>query len=303
LGVVVPALGSPDDEAGDVERAVDAVARAANAAGGVNGRPVELVDIDASQPLHPGHIDVLVGGFGFAPPGGVPWLLPADPTVSGRDVVAAELTPDAAGTRLASDLVGRGVEGPIGLVIGSGRDTTMAQGIAKVTRTSAVRLDPTSNCDREVGRLRVSGAVALAIAAAPDEVLRCADAAARAAWSPRGGLLVPPSAAYARADLVPGLLGARTVLGLAWPTSPDPGAARFRAAVGSSSYRALVSFAAAELAVKVARAEGAVTPSTISLRSWRTDLVDFNGSANDGATVDVAGPGGWFPTGGRPQGT
>jgi hypothetical protein len=99
------------------------------------------------------------------------------------------------------------------------------------------------------------------------------------------------------------LVGARTVLALPWPTSPDPAAARFRAVVGSTSYRALVSFAAAELAIEIARAKGAITPAGISSRSWKTDLASFKGLANRGARVDVAGPGGWFPTDQQPQGS
>jgi ABC-type branched-subunit amino acid transport system substrate-binding protein len=302
LGVVVPSLAPRSGETGDIERAVDVVARAANAAGGINGRPVDIVALDGAQPLRPGRVDVLVGGFGIAPPAGTPWLLPADPTVAGADVMSAELTPTAAGTELAMDLARRGIQGTIAVLIGSGPESGMAQGVAAVARTYPLKLAPTSSCDQEVGRLRFSGAVALAIAASPDQIVRCADAVARVAWSPPGGLLVPPSVAYERTDLVPELLGARTVLGLPWPTSPDAGAARFRAAVGSSSYRALVSFAAAELAIQVARAKSVITPDTISSQSWKTDLTRFDGMSNTGARVDVAGPGGWFPTGDRPPG-
>ena len=90
--------------------------------------------------------------------------------------------------------------------------------------------------------------------------------------------------------------GARTVLGLPWPLSDSPGVKRFRAAVpNSASYRALESFAAAELAVKVARASGGrnISVADVARGTWKTDLLDFQGTTNNAAGVVVLGNRGW----------
>jgi hypothetical protein len=105
------------------------VARAANATGGVTGRPVELVEVDPAQPLRPGRLEAPVGGFGIAPPPGIPWLLPADATAADADVMPAELTPAAAGATLAADLASTGINGTIGVVVGSRPESAMAQGV------------------------------------------------------------------------------------------------------------------------------------------------------------------------------
>jgi hypothetical protein len=96
------------------------------------------------------------------------------------------------------------------------------------------------------------------------------------------------------AGLVPGT-AVYTVLGLPWPGSSNPGAARFRSEVpGVSSYRALVSFAAVEMAVQVARSSGALQLDRIAGGSWQNDLYDFAGVANVGAQVVQQSAGGWI---------
>jgi len=106
-----------------------------------------------------------------------------------------------------------------------------------------------------------------------------------------------PSAAYRDTSEASAVPGATTVLGLPWPTSAAPGSARFRAVVpGVSSYRAMVSFAATELAVAVARAAGSVTPAAVAGGTWRSDLFDYTGTANAGAQSVVTSPVGWVAT-------
>ncbi|MDP1793189.1 MAG: hypothetical protein Q8K63_03540 [Acidimicrobiales bacterium] len=89
---------------------------------------------------------------------------------------------------------------------------------------------------------------------------------------------MPPTAAYAGLAAFKSGAGAQTVLGLPWPTSADAGARRFRARTGSKSYAAEAAFAAAELAVRVARANGTVTLSVMALGTWSSDLYDYVGT-------------------------
>lgn len=302
LGLIVPTSGFAAMEGEEVRTVVSRPIAAANAAGGVGGFPVELVVVAAEDRAAvaslPRRVDALVGGFGLgAAPVGVPWLLPADPTIAGPEVLAAEASPRTAGVQLATLLEREGIDGPVGVVLGSAPDAALAAGLASKVVIATVPAARTGNCDGEVASLQSAGAVALAVAAEPEVAARCLQAAARAAWRPRFGVLVPPSAAYARLDVLPYAAGARTVLGLPWPTSPVPGTARFRAGTHSLSYRALVSFAAAELAIDVARRHGALSMASITAGTWRTDLVDLVGTTNRSQSVVAAAPQAWLPAG------
>jgi hypothetical protein len=96
---------------------------------------------------------------------------------------------------------------------------------------------------------------------------------------------------------MPEAVGARTVLGLPWPTSTAPGAARFRANTSSLSYRALVSYAATELAIDVARQQGGVSLQSIADGLWRNDLIDLSGLTSRVNTLVVAFLGTWLIAG------
>lgn len=99
----------------------------------------------------------------------------------------------------------------------------------------------------------------------------------------------------ARLEADPAVHGARTLLGLPWPTSDEPGARRYRAAVGgraARSYRGLVTFAGVEAAVEVASATGAPSPAPSSGR-FRSDLYDLDGGVNRAGAVVVARFGRW----------
>ncbi len=297
LGLVVPTKGSAAAEGAEVARTVRRRVDAANAAGGVGGSSVVLVVAAAEDPAAvaalSGRVSALVGGFGTAPPG-VPWLFPADAGVGGPGVVQAQASPEAAGQQVGELLRGQQLGGPVGVVVGSGTESALAAGLAsKVPTTTAAAL-PDASCAAEVASLRRDGAVALAVAGPPDLAVRCLRAAAQALWAPPFGTIVAPSAAYAGLDAVNEARGARTVLGLPWPTAPGGGPARFRAAGGTRSYRALVSFAATELAIDVARQKGAVTAAAVAAGAWRSDLFEMTGTTIRPVPV-VMGSEGWVP--------
>ncbi|MDP8975089.1 MAG: hypothetical protein M3N28_01725 [Actinomycetota bacterium] len=298
LGLVVPTRGAAAAEGAEVARTVRTRVDAANASGGVSGSAVELVvtaaEDSAAVAALPGRVSVLVGGFGAAPPTGVPWLFPADPAVGGPSVVQAQASPEVAGQQVGELLRGRRLGGPVGVVVGSGAESALAAGLASKVPTTTAAAVPGASCGDEVASLRRDGAVALAVAGPPDLAVRCLRAAAQALWAPPFGTIVAPSAVYAGLDSVNEARGTRTVLGLPWPTAPGGGPARFRAAGGSRSYRALVSFAATELAIDVARQKGAVTAATVAAAVWRSDLFDMTGTTIRPIPV-VMSTEGWVP--------
>jgi hypothetical protein len=135
---------------------------------------------------------------------------------------------------------------------------------------------------------------AIALAAPPALVQRCLAVIDERGWRPPSGVLVPPASAFAIVPSTDPSLLVLDVLGLPWPTADEPGAARFRQTTASSSYRALVTFAAVELAVSVARAgEGSVAAGWSASSSWRSDLVAYDGGKNVGVRVVRAADGGW----------
>lgn len=301
LGLIVPASGPMAAEADEVADIVRQRVAAANAAGGVAGLPVELSVAPAEDAgavaAMVERVDALVGGFGAVAPADKLWLLPADPAISGPMVVPAELTARLAGAQLGSVLRRQGVTGPVGVVVGSGPDATLGAGLATKTPTTSVNADEAGNCVAEIGALRRSGAVALAVAGSPDLAVKCLRASYAVAWSPNFGRILAPSAAYAALHSMPEAVGSRTVLGLPWPTSTAPGAARFRATTQSTSYRALVSYAATELAIDVARQQGSLSVASVDAGNWRSDLVDMAGATNRVNTLVIAFLGTWLIAG------
>lgn len=301
LGLVVPRSGAMAAEGDEVVNVVRQRVEAANQAGGVAGVPVELEVARAEDPAAvaamAGRVRALVGGFGVAAPAGVLWLLPADPSIVGPDVVPAEMAARQAGAHLAGVLRRQGLEGPVGVVVGSGPDAELAAGLATRAATTTVTAREDGTCVPEVMALARSRAAALAVAGSPDLAARCLKAAARVAWKPTFGAVLAPSAAYGGLHALPETLGARTVLNLPWPTSAAPGAARFRATTRSASYRALVSYAATELAIDVARRHDDLSLPSVAAGNWRSDLFDLAGTANRSTTLVVAFLGTWLIAG------
>jgi hypothetical protein len=296
LGAVVPG----GDDAGEIVGALRRAVELANQSGGVGGRPVEL---SMAPDRDPGAIEALartvhalVGGRGAIPPSGPLWLFPADPYAAGLRVVPAEASPSQVGARLAEDLDSRGVPGAVGAVVGGGPDAALADGIATGRTVIRVPLPPGAACGDALRSLRRRAVAALALAGPPDLVERCTDAAALLAWRPPGGVLVPPSAAYAHLERRPSAQGSRTVLGFPWPGGDDPGARRYQSAVpGGRSYRALVSFAAVELAVQIARADGTIRADRVTTAEWRSDLFHLDHGRPLRRPVMTASLGTWFP--------
>jgi ABC-type branched-subunit amino acid transport system substrate-binding protein len=301
LGLIVPTTGTMAAEGKDVVAVVRQRVASANAAGGVAGLPVEL-EVAAAESAEAvaalvKRVDALVGGFGAEPPPGLPWLLPADPGIAGPSVLPAEMTSRMAGAQLGTVLRSQGINGPVGVVVGSGPDAALGAGLASKTQIIPVVAQETGTCALEIAALRRAGAVALAVAGNPELAAKCLRAAFAAAWLPAFGRILAPSAAYAGLQIMPEALGARTVLGLPWPTSTAPGAARFRATTESTSYRALVSYAATELAIDVARQQGVVSVESVHSGTWRTDLVDLSGLTNRVNTLVSAFLGTWLIAG------
>lgn len=297
LGLIVPTVGSLAGEGVQITEVVRRRIELANASGGVGGRAVELLVVAAEDKAAvaalPRRVNALVGGFGAAPPPGVTWLMPADPSITGLHVLPAEPSPWAAGVELGRLLREQGLRGPIGVVVGSGPEAALADGLSMEAPTTRVPAASESSCATEIDSLRRAGAAALAVAGSPALAARCLESAARAQWAPPSGALLAPSAAYGTLPPAARLDAVRTVLALPWPTSSDPGAARFRASTRSQSYRALVSFAAAELAIDVARQRGSVSLPAVASGTWRSDLLDLVGVTGRVGSVVVAGSGSW----------
>lgn len=282
-------------------RAVRAVAEAANRDGGVGGRTVEVVAVpaDGARSATPPEVDVFVGGFGFAAvrPAGIDWILPADPRPSEPGVAAGEVGAEQAGAFLGARLEQRGVAGPVGVVVGPGPDAGLADGLAQRLPVERVAAPDVASCGNQVAELRGRGVNALAVAGPPELARHCADAAARIAWRPYGGLVLSPSAAYSHLEREWAAQDAQTAVGFPVPGSPDPGAQRFRRAVpGAGSYRALVSFAAAELALAVARETGGISAGRVSAGTWRSDLYHLESGRNAAPRPVNARFGRWTPS-------
>lgn len=298
LGLVVPQVEPSAVEGDEIERVVRERIKAGNAEGGVAGFPIELVVAAAEDPAAvqalAGRVDALVGGFGAVAPADVTWLLPADPGVTGTYVLAPEASPFVAGTQLAIALRQRSLEGPVGVVVGTGPEAHLAEGLASRTPILSVPLRD-STCATEVGVLQRARVEVLAVAGPPELVSSCITAAIRALWRPRLGVVVPPSTAYAATAPDPLLWGARTVLSMPWPSTSAPGAVRFRTVTGASSYRSLVSFTAVELAIGVARRHGSISLPEIAAGAWPSDILELTGTTSRGGGVAVAGPEAWTP--------
>jgi hypothetical protein len=273
--------------------------RRTNDAGGAAGRRVEVLAVPtddvAARADALRQVDALVGGFAIDAPAGVPWIMPADVGPSGADVAATELAAEQAGSALASDLAARNSRGTVAAVISPGPDAGLVTGLAKSMLVHSVEAGPDTSCDQEIVALRKRDVTALALAVPPDLARRCAAAAARQGWRPAGGLLLAPSAVYAHLERDLVTQGARSAVALSTPNADDAGSRRFRqAAPGCDSYRSLVSFAAAELAVDAAGAsDGVLSLSALRDRRWHSDLYDVDGGRHTTSHVVAVRFGRW----------
>jgi hypothetical protein len=293
LGVPVPTRGPSAGEGDEVLRAVRAVVDRANQRGGVAGRRVTMTAIpindDGARADALTKVDALVGGFAIDAPAGMPWIMPADVGPGGPDVAAGELAAERAGAALGADLAARSSNGgTVGVVVVTGApEAGLATGLARSRPVHTVEAVGSTSCDQEMIALRKRDVTALALAVPPDLARRCAAAAARMGWRPPGGLLLAPSSVYAHLERDLVTQGARTAVALSTPNGDDSGPSRFRrSAPGCDSYRSLVSFAAAELALGAAGASnGVLSLSAVRDRRWRSDLYDVDGGEHTTAHV------------------
>ena len=304
IGVPVPTRGPAAGEGGEVMRAVKAVVEQANDRGGVVGRRVSVVrvptDDDGERAKALSKVDALVGGFAIEAPAGMPWIMPADVVPAGPDVAAGELAAERAGAALGADLAARSANGgTIGAIVTAGPDAGLATGLARSRPVHTVEAGRGTTCDQEIFALRKRDVAALALAVPPDLARRCAAAAARMGWRPAGGLLLAPSAVYAHLERDLVTQGARSAVALSMPQSEDAGSSRFRrSAPGCDSYRSLVSFAAAELALSAARASnGLLSVAAVRDRQWRSDLYEVDGGEHTRTNVVSVRFGRWSNTG------
>jgi hypothetical protein len=265
----------------------------------VAGRHVEVIAVPTddygARADALGKVQALVGGFATDVPAGMPWIMPADVGPTGPDVAAAELAAEQAGGALAADLTSRGNRGTVAAVMTPGPDGGLATGLAKSLLVHSVEASGDTSCDQEMRALRKRDVVALALAVPPDLARRCAAAAARMGWRPPGGLLLAPSAVYAHLERDLVAQGARSAVALSTPNSDDAGSSRFRrSAPGCDSYRSLVSFAAAELAVGAAGAsDGVLSMTALRDHRWRSDLYDVDGGQHTTSHVVAIRFGRW----------
>jgi hypothetical protein len=195
-------------------------------------------------------------------------------------VAAAELAAEEAGAALGLDLSSRSSDTRmVGAIVAAGPDAGLAAGLAKTLAVQQVEAAGDTTCDQEMVALRKRDVAALALAVPPALARRCAAAAARIGWRPSGGLLLAPSAVYAHLERDLVAQGARSAVALSAPTADESGPSRFRqSAPGCESYRSLVSFAAAELALSAARgANGDLTLAAVRDHHWHSDLYDVDG--------------------------
>ena len=307
LTIAVPLPGgeaSRVPDADDIQRAVRGAVAAANAGGGVGGKPIAVKVIDsrtmATSPTDA--YDILVGGLPDdrqtsptpAPFAGQPWLFPADPTVHGSSVLSLDPEPGEAGRLLAAAFA-IGATAAVGILDDGGTQRRFGDALANRTGpTERFSTPPTASCDAAVLAARRRGVTTLVFALDPGRLADCAAALGRSAWVPSGGVFLPTPSGYIVPKGLPVGVRFRTLLGLPWPAWDEPAVARFRTVAKSAAYRALVSFAATEFAIAAARSNaGRVDLDAVARSSWRTDLIAFDGLTNVALRPAQAGLLGW----------
>lgn len=291
---VVVAVLVPGGQSGEAE-AVHAVAVAlaqANAAGGIDGAPLELVAADANDPgaadaLVDLDVDVLVGGYGASDEAwrtldeaAVPWFGPAEVAPAAVDnVVPIEPPHAAAGALVAEALRSRDL-GDVAAIIGPGPEADLADGLETATKVTTVPRGSGTACRAALDSAGKSGAPVLALALAPEEVGGCLNAMTPAdAFSQ---VVIPSTGVDEIAEGLPEGVGVAAALGAPAPDADRPGAARFRAATGiEHDYRALVTYAAAELAVSALRNDRESPLKGFAAAGiYRSDLLTLNPAAS-----------------------
>ena len=294
LGVLVPA-----DDPGSA-----AVVKAVRAAAAATDPAAEVVVGDTADPdsvdlLARRGVRALVGGYG-APPTlhsravslGLPWFGPTDVTDVAGSVLPFEVPHRTAGSLLATFAEAAGADRAFALV-GSSPERRLADGVGDVLPTDRAVVPAKSDCKSDLPH-GAAGADVVVLALDPAGVSACLAAFGGSAPGPL--MVLIPSTAV---DAVTGSSGAPVVVATGAPLADDrddAGAARFRRVTGVTSYRALVSFAATEVALH-ALASDPDEPLDAFRKggAYRTDLVHLDPSTDPvtrGVAVREVGTGG-----------
>lgn len=261
------AVGVPQGQAGPGEAVVHAVATVlaeANQSGGIDGARLDLVVVDSNDPemseaLREAGVSALVGGYagtgaGYASPDEtpIPWIAPADvaPSPVSDSVLMVEVDHETAGRMLGRYLGGdETTKAKVAAIAAPSPEAALVAGLSDEITVEHIPLS-SSSCAPELETAAQSGADALALALPPSDVSRCLSFLTGA--YPIREVVVPTTAVDSARAQTPQGLGLAAVLGAPTPDDDGPGATRFREATGiGDDYRALVSFAGAELAVEL----------------------------------------------------
>jgi hypothetical protein len=296
IGLPLPGGGKSNElDAAEMIRGAQAALEAANGAGGIGGRAIELQVLDADS-LDATRVDVLVGGLAgrSARTGDRPWFLPADPSVKGSNVVGVLPAPADYGRLLADAWMPP--RGTRTFILEDGGEQAPIADAVSAKDPEAVRVSVGDRCEESLSEARRRGASSLALALDRPALEACTAVLRRIGWVPSGQLLAPGYVTFDTPPFPPAA-DVRALLGVPWPAWDETGPARFRQAAGSLSYRALVTFVAVELAVAVARAnEGRITGiAPVVAGAWRSDLLALDGTTNVGLRPARLVSGGWAP--------
>lgn len=304
VGVLVP--GGQTGPAEPVVRSVAVALAEGNAGGGVGGARLELLVGDANDPnaapaLGERGVKAVIGGYGATGQTwqavgarGIPWFAPADvPPTPPATVVAVEVNHVTAGEMLAESLVGRGHH-RVAAIVGKGGERRLAEGMHGTLQVDTLQIDTGAPCRPALDAAGVNGADVLALALEPVGVVRCLEALHPE--FPIRQIVIPSTAVDDALVRLPEGFGLAATLGAPGPDDAGKGPTRFRSVTGiQRNYRAMVSYAAAELAVTALRnnpedpfkgfASGGV---------YRSDLLTLNPSASPNnvavQVVDLAAP-------------
>ncbi len=254
VGVMVPGGLTGADE--PIVRAVATSLAAANDSAG-DGVRFELVVVDADDPEAPAAavdrgVEVLVGGYAAhsthysaLASRDIPWLAPAVvPPAPVRGVLSVELPHDDAGARIAEDLARSGHRRVAAVSRPGSPEERLVDGLrGSLAVASDVAVG--TSCRGALQSAALSGADVLALALPRADVRRCLRA-----LPPDFPIrqIAVPSTGVDAVEVAPDGFGIAAALGAPWPGGGGSGPARFREATGlSTGYRALVSFAGAEM--------------------------------------------------------
>lgn len=258
LGVLVP--GGQTGAGEPVVRAVAVALAQANDAGAVPGARLELLVADASDPTAGAQLAergarAVVGGYGASASTvqalagrGIPWFGPTDlAPASPAGMVTVEVGHQAAGRLVGDALRQKGFERAVALS-GPGDERHLTEGLKTRMTVEGTTVDESRSCGPYLDTAALTGAETIVLAMARDALAGCVSALRQA--HPFHTVVVPATALDDALSRLPAGFALVAALGAPAPDDPGAGPTRFRSATGiDRNYRAMVSFAAAEVAV------------------------------------------------------